>query len=384
MAVASPAEQKQAAASTPPKRDWWRPYFWTGMNAGGWWRLLARNHFRVGLRQFHVGAAISGWSLLNSLLGLVQRGLFFNYRAERTQIEQPPIFVLGHWRSGTTLLHEMLVLDERHTSPSTYACLAPTHFLLTEDFARRWLNFLLPTHRPMDNMPTGWDRPQEEEFALCNLGLPSPYLTIAFPNEPPHDPRYLTLEGLTAEELEHWKHVLLRFLRQVTYRTPKRLVLKNPPHTSRIRALLEMFPDARFVHIVRDPLGIYNSTNKLWHALYVDQGLQTPRFEGLDEFIFSTLEMMYDKFERDRELLAPGRLCELRYEDLVRDPAGELKHVYDELGLGSFDELRPKLDEYLASMTGYQTNRYAQPQPELRAKISARWGRFFRRFGYEV
>ncbi|HEY5312520.1 MAG TPA: sulfotransferase [Pirellulales bacterium] len=384
MAVASPVEQQQATPGTPPKREWWRPYFWTGMNAGGWWRLLARNHFRVGLRQAHVGAAISGWSLLNSFLGLVQRGLFFNYRAARTPIEQPPIFVLGHWRSGTTLLHEMLVLDERHTSPSTYACLAPTHFLLTEDFARRWLNFLLPTHRPMDNMPTGWDRPQEEEFALCNLGLPSPYLTIAFPNEPPYDPRYLTLEGLTADELERWKFVLLRFLRQVTFRTPKRLVLKNPPHTSRIRALLEMFPDARFVHIVRDPLGIYNSTNKLWHSLYVDQGLQTPRFAGLDEYIFSTLEMMYDKFERDRGLLAPGRLCELRYEDLVRDPAGELKHVYDELGLGGFDELRPKLDEYLASMTGYQTNRYAQAQPELRARIAQRWGRFFRRFGYEM
>jgi hypothetical protein len=52
--------------------------------------------------------------------------------------------------------------------------------------------------------------------------------------------------------------------------------------------------------------------------------------------------------------------------------------------LGGFDALRPKLDEYLASMTGYQTNRYAQPQPELRAQISARWGRFFRRFRYEV
>ena len=384
MAVASPAEHTKTVPSAAPKRDWWRPYFWTGMNAGGWWRLLYRNHFRVGWRQAHVGAAICVWSLLNSFMGLVQRALFYDWRARRTPIEHPPIFVLGHWRSGTTLLHEMLVLDERHTSPSTYACLAPSHFLATEKFARRWLNFLLPTHRPMDNMPTGWDRPQEEEFALCNLGLPSPYLTIAFPNEPPADPEYLTLEGLSNEALDRWKQGLLNFLRQVTYRTPKRLVLKSPPHTSRIKTLLEMFPDARFVHIVRDPVTLYNSTHKLWHALYVDQGLQTPRFEGLDEFILSTLERMYDKFERDRPLLAPHHFCEVRYEDLVRNPAGELKNVYDSLELGGFEELRPKLDEYMASMTGYQTNRYAQTPVELRERISQRWGRFFRRFGYDA
>lgn len=384
MAVAPPVEQAKQAPSSPHKRDWWRPYFWTGMNAGAWWRLLYRNHFRVGLRQWHVGVALCAWSTLNSVLGLLQRMLLLNRRAERTAIAQPPIFVLGHWRSGTTLLHELLVLDERHTSPSTYACLAPSHFLLTEDFARRWLNFLLPAHRPMDNMPTGWDRPQEEEFALCNLGLPSPYLTIAFPNEPPYDPRYLTMEGVSDRELEHWKTVFVRFLRRVTYRTPKRLVLKNPPHTSRISTLLELFPDARFVHIVRDPVGLYNSTDKLWHTLYVDQGLQTPRFEGLDEYIFSTLETMYEKFDRDRQLLGPGRLVEMRYEDLVRDPAGELKNIYDELELGGFDELRPKLDEYLAGMTGYQANRYREPAPALREQISKRWGRFFRRFGYDV
>ena len=45
----------------------------------------------------------------------------------------------------------------------------------------------------MDNMTAGWDCPQEDEFALCNMGLRSPYLTIAFPNHPPQDQEFFEL-----------------------------------------------------------------------------------------------------------------------------------------------------------------------------------------------
>ena len=41
-----------------------------------------------------------------------------------------PVFVIGHWRAGTTLLHELLVRDPRHTYPNTYDCFGPNHFLL--------------------------------------------------------------------------------------------------------------------------------------------------------------------------------------------------------------------------------------------------------------
>ena len=85
-------------------------------------------------------------------------------------MKAPPIFILGHWRTGTTLLHEFMIRDERFGYPTTYECMDPNHFLLTEGLFTRWLNFLVPTHRPMDNMKAGFDRPQEDEFALCMLG----------------------------------------------------------------------------------------------------------------------------------------------------------------------------------------------------------------------
>ena len=113
----------------------------------------------------------------------------------------------------------------------------------------------------MDNMEAGWDRPQEDEFALCNMGSPSPYLTIAFPNRPPQDQEYFDLEGLSPQARERWKRRLVWFLKCVTVRRRKRIVLKSPPHTFRVKTLLELFPNARFVHIIRDPHVIFPSTS---------------------------------------------------------------------------------------------------------------------------
>ena len=344
------------------------------MSLGGWSKLLWRNRLAVDLRHAHIAASISAMSLLHCVLGAMQT-LQSGWWLRHRKVEQPPLFVLGHWRAGTTLLHELMVLDERHTSPSTYACMNPSHFLLSEEFARRWLNFLLPSHRPMDNMPTGWDRPQEDEFALANLGLPSPYLTIAFPNHPPQCQQYLTLEGLPPEDLDRWKRGLMRFLRNVGYRVPeKRIVLKSPPHTARVKTLLEMFPDARFVHIVRDPYTVFASTVNLWKTLYTKHGLQTPRYEGLEEYVLQTFERMYDKFERDRLLFRPSQFCEIRYEELVRDPEAGMRQIYEQLELGALDKYLPALQAYLAGTDGYQTNRYPQLTSEQHRQVSERLG----------
>ena len=110
---------------------------------------------------------------------------------------------------------------------------------------------------------------------------------------------------MPAPDLDRWKRALLWFLKCVTLQNPKRIVLKSPPHTCRIRTLLEMFPKAKFVHIVRDPYVIFPSTVNLWKRLYRDQGLQVPTYEGLDEHVFTTFTRMYETFERDRGLMAP-------------------------------------------------------------------------------
>ena len=125
------------------------PRFWTGMRAGHWVRLLARNGFRVHPSRAHWALMTTLMSPLNSLLYGAQQ-LIFGRAIERTKLDPPPIFIIGHWRSGTTFLHEFLSRDVRHWSPSNYQVYAANHLLITEFVSKRCLKFLLPNKRPMD------------------------------------------------------------------------------------------------------------------------------------------------------------------------------------------------------------------------------------------
>src|SRR5437588_3209592 len=341
--MTSAVAQQTTGKSSPIRKSEWAPRMWEGCDFVAWMRLLLRNRCAVHWQYSYIAVIATLVSFCHFILRYIQTALYGS-RVARTSIRQAPLFIIGHWRTGTTFLHELLVLDERHNYPNTYQCLEPNHFLLTERLFTRWLWFLMPSRRPMDNVAAGWERPQEDEFALCMVGQPSPYLTIAFPNRPPQYPEYLDLEGLSPRALAAWKGAFCRFLRQLTFKDPRRLVLKSPPHTCRIKVLLEMFPDARFIHIVRDPYVVFPSTVNLWRSLYETQGLQRPTFAGLEDYVFQTFTFMYDRLEEGRKLVDPSRFFELKYENLVRDPVGQMGALYEALQLGGFDSYLAHLE----------------------------------------
>ncbi len=372
--------ESDSSLSKKRKRREWAPRFWEGCNFPAWVRLLAHNRFAVQPPYWYIAVVVSCVSAGHSVLRFFEEA-FYRHAVARTPIRQPPLFILGHWRAGTTLLHELLILDPRHTFPNTYQCLEPNHFILTEKILTRVFNCLVPGRRPMDNMAAGFDRPQEDEFALCMLGVPSPYLTIAFPNHPPAFPEYLDLDGVPKREREDWKRAFFRFLQKITFKDPRRLVLKSPPHTARIPTLLELFPDAQFVYIARNPFVIFPSTINLWKSLYRKHGLQTPTFAGLEEQVIATFLRMNEKYEAGKKLIDPSRLHELRYEDLVRDPIAEMQQLYGRLNLGGFETIKPRIEEYLERNKGYETNKY-DLTTEMREQIAQRWGEYIRRWGY--
>jgi hypothetical protein len=368
-------------SAPPPKKpkDGWNMRIWFGCDLFAWLRLLSLGRFRVGWRQLRLLPTGTLLTAINTFLRYAQDGLYG--RRIRETVVQPPLFILGHWRSGTTLLHELLVQDPRHGFPDTLQCMAPSVHLVTGHLLRRYFNWVLPARRTIDNMAVGWGRPQEDEFALAILGAPSPYASIAFPNAGPLDAEALDLDSLPARRREKWKRVLLWFLKSVAIGDGRRLVLKSPPHTCRIPALLELFPEARFVYIVRDPYAVYPSTINLWKTLHRLQSLQTPTFDGLEQRVFDTFNHFHRRVEATRGLVPAGRFHELRYEDLTKDPVGQLRRLYEQLDLGDFEEARPHVERYLVETSGYERNRWTLSD-EQRAEIERHWGEVIRKYGY--
>lgn len=359
----------------------WSPRFWHGMLVSDWLRLLARNRFRIHPARLGLVATVSMVTVINSLLRLVQVAVYHKRVAE-TEIDQPPIFIIGHWRSGTTYLHELLVQDERYAFPTTYECFAPNHFLVSRRTLPRLIHLLLPKQRPMDNVLTGAYYPQEDEFALGNLGCPTPYWRMVFPNEPPCFMELLDMQGVAPDLLRRWKRDMTWFVRAMTYYKQKPLILKSPPHTGRIRVLAELFPGARFIHITRNPETLFASTRRLWPALDMAQGLQIPRNENLDAYIFEAFERMYGAFETQRVHLASNQIIDVRYEDLVADPLGQIEQIYAQLELGGHDEIHERLTAFLGQREAYQPNRHGELEPEIRAAIRTRWAGYIEKYGY--
>ncbi len=377
-----------ASASPPPGREafhaypWWSPRFWHGMPLGVWLGMVVRERGRIWPSKLGLAATISAAAAFNSLAEPLSEARYRRHLRQPPKTP-PPLFIVGHWRSGTTLLHELLMLDSRFCCPSTYQCFAPGHFLLTESFLTRALAWMVPAKRPMDNVAAGWSRPQEDEFALANMGAPSPYRRMAFPATSSAEPVALDVARLPAEDLARWQAAMRRFLGRLAVRDPRRPVLKSPPHTARLGVLAEMFPGARFLHVVRDPFVVFPSTVRLWRSLDEVQGLQVDRGERLEGYVFACFDEMYAAFERDRGRLPAGSLHEVRYEDLVADPVGQLARAYEQLGLEKFAAVQPALEAHARSrqMRQYRTNTY-QLEPRLIAEIVRRWQPFIDRYGY--
>ncbi len=351
------------------------------MTMSVWFSLLWRNRFAVSLRCLPLTFAVSIASVANSILRLISEAIY-KRRAEATRIEAP-VFVIGHWRTGTTLLHELLVKDRRFGFPNTYQCVVPHHFLATDWIFTRWFNWLLPNTRPMDNMPMGFERPQEDEFALMSLGVGSPYLEWAFPNRGEHFDEYLTIRDLDAAEQAVWKREFLWFLRRLALKLGRRFVLKSPTHTARVATLLEMFPDARFVHIVRNPLVVVPSTIRTWNRMTDGVSLQVRRDSVTLDRVLDVFELMYRCFDEDRDKIPAGQLHEIRYEDLVADPVGELETIYEKLDLFDFGPARKAIEQHLEETKDYQPNRWDSAD-EVSAQIAERCASYMHRYGYDV
>lgn len=348
------------------------PHAVFNLNLAAWLAIRARRPEAIA-RGFELRFYLAGGML--SAIGALQERL---YRRELDQLVlKPPLFLVGHWRSGTTLLHELLALDDRFAAPSTYACFNPHHFLLTRD---RALTQNTQT-RPTGDIAVSATSPQEEEFALLCMGAKSPYEAFMFPSAL-HE-----FEALCDPDLfDHANQ--LRWDRAITWilkatscvsGAGKQPLVKSPSNSFRISRLDRLFPGAAFVRIVREPCAVFASTLRLWQTMWERYALAAPLArEVLIERILQTRIALERKLESAIRLLPPERVMTLRYEDLISEPRATIELLYDSLALGDPSPVIPRIREYMARSL-------LRPTPsaeEWRPLVEARWPQMFEEFGY--
>lgn len=349
------------------------------MNVGPYFRMIAEHRFRMHPLKWPMFVLGTGVSVLNSALSLLQSAFFAQKIAETTLVA-PPIFIIGHWRSGTTLMHELLTLDPQFSFPNNFDVFTPNHLLVSRPLLYPLINLLLPGKRPMDGMPLGAKFPQEDDFALISLNAPTMYREIAFPNE-----RFQKNSGTSEPDQEQNVAALDRFCKVLTIRYGKRLIHKSPPHTERIRFLLKAFPQAKFVHISRHPYQIVPSTMKLWRALDATQGFQLPRYsdEQLRAFINARQGEMYRHYFQDRNLLSPSQLVEIRFEDLLDDPVTLTRKIYETFALDDFESISDGIRKYFSERREITPSKTELPRAD-RLEISRHWREYMERYGYPL
>ena len=284
----------------------------------------------------------------------------------------PPIFLLGFWRSGTTFLHELFSCDKRLGFPSTYACLNPTHFLLSES----WIGnntMQQQVQRAMDKMKYSWISPQEDEFALMILGAASPYLALVTPSLMSQPNALLDPNCLSPAERQHWAETLHLFIRMVSLKQPKTILLKSPPHGYRMPLLPSFFPGARFVIVERNPYEVFASNLKLWRTLLQMYSLEPFDGEQIENFVLAAYVIHEKAIHTGVPNVGPGSIARVYYEDLIENPQREMARLYSELELENFEKTRPELERYVRSVADHTRNRFTLSQAQMN-RLEQAWG----------
>jgi hypothetical protein len=285
-----------------------------------------------------------------------------------------PVFIVGFWRSGTTWLHELLALDPRSAHLTCYDCMAPSHTHWTAARAMPYARGRFASRRPMDEMEITVDSPMEEEFFLLNQGVRSFYELFLFPEEGARHLEALDPDGFTGPERGVWLAAMKRLLTLLSRGGAERAVLKSPTHSFRVPFLLRHFPEARFIHLHRDPIPVFLSTRHTWLANARLYGMDPRRSQpDVDELVFACHRRYRRSLGRARAEAGEKRWMDLDYHQFCADPLGAVQRIYETFGWDGFEAVAPRIAAYQEARSHYQANRFeASPEeiPTLAAALS--------------
>ncbi len=303
-------------------------------------------------------------------------------RLKATRLKDDPVFIIGHWRGGTTLLHNLMTRDPQFGYITMHQALFPRSFMTT-GFFRWFLRVFMPPTRPMDNMKLDVDMPQEDELALSNWGRFSLYNGWHFPwRLMDFYRRWVEFEGVSDEGRNAWWRDFHRVLKRATLNHGgKRLVLKNPAHTGRVADILQRYPNARFIHIHRNPYVVFLSTRHLYRTAIPPFNVQRYPETKMERDFLQIYRRMMQRYFALEKAIPEDRLVTLRYEDFVQDPLPALERTYRQLGLGGWEAAEGPIRRHLEGLGGYRKNRYTLDASDVEL-VRRHWGFALDRWGY--
>ncbi len=330
-------------------------YFLAGTTLGNFIKLLRKNGFTLHSNYFI------------RLLFLFQNGLWASFlkgyerrklgeKLRNHPVPENPVFIVGHWRTGSTFLHQLINLDPQFVAPTVFQNSIPDSFLVSRKYYEPIMTKVMEKKRPMDNVALGFDEPQEDEYGLMKLTLDSPLIKLIFPQ---NDDYFLkNYEDFVPENVEKWKKEMFYFCKKLDYASGKRLVLKNPFHSMRIPLLAGMFPKAEFIHISRNPYDVIPSTLNMWNIVGSQNRLKkrwkAPRLED----VAAVCSRMTKKINTDLGKLPDETHYEIRFEDLEKNPVEELKKLYKYFNWDFTDSFENRIKSHLESLKGFKKNKF--------------------------
>ena len=273
-----------------------------------------------------------------------------------------PLLVLGPWRSGTTVLHELLVAATGWPTPRTWQCLDPAAFRLRR--APPAAGTLPALARPMDGLPIDALSPQEDEFALLGLGVLSAYRAFLMPHR--LDALHESLDPAYWLTDDAWWAPWLDFLHGVLAgRGPQRLVLKSPNHLFRLRALVRRWPELGAAWVVREPAEVLASNRKMWRAMFDAYALTPADNNALDRFLLRALDRTGDMLQWAVQTMPRSQLVVVEHAALRHSPEVVARASLHRLGLPAIDSAA--IARTVERMSRGRIDRYVQTPADDRA-----------------
>ncbi|NPE07574.1 MAG: sulfotransferase [Asgard group archaeon] len=345
-------------------------------------RLLIQNKLRVHPKYWLRLAYAWTLSSATMFMRFVER-LSFNRKINKHQLKEDPIFIIGHWRSGTTYMHYLFAQDESKGLCSNIEVYAPHYFMAFPKFTRKLIEFSLPETRPMDEIKINADLPGEEEHSMGAYHKYGFFHSMIFPRNFKTYASYKSFDNAKPRDLKKWKKKYQFFLRKLSIRNrDRKLVLKNPANTYRVKHLLEMYPNAKFIHLYRNPYEIYSSTIKFHNDTIKVFTLQTWDYEELKQNVLDIYKELYVDFDEKIKDVPKENWLDIKYEDFIREPMKTMEKVYKDLKIDGWDEYQEAIQTFNEEQRKYKLVTYTHSD-ELINTINEDCSFILKKFGYE-